>query len=442
MARPLISFVAPGTVGDVLPLLSVAEAVAETELARVAFACHERYQDLRRHSKPEDPLWTWRKLTAAGDPEKSRGAGPSVKGEEADALWEVQLAEYEQCVKGSALVVFNFFASPVVHACERWKVRCCALWPVPFTPTSAFPSFFFSAPKLKACIRPIALKHENNKAKTNLATWAFWESVFFQAAKIPILKWRALAGLQPASHFALVRKLRAPILYCWSPSVLCAPSDWPSHHTVCGYIRGSEDAREHSGCAGVVKSFSNLKQDGRLVYVGFGSATSALKEPAKLLASVVEAVADVLGEEGCVLLVSKTLTDLAGGVSCSKSLARRKVLVETVDYVPHASLLPIVDIIIHHGGAGTFGEAAHSGCAQIVIPLEFDNFFWAEKAHALGVAPKPLIADAVTSAGLAASLHFATSPQASNKVETLQGLLSKEDGRDVCTRIILGLLDL
>ena len=96
MALPLISFVAPGTLGDVLPLLTVAEAVAETGLARIEFACHGRYQTARASAFAADS-WAWRELSAAGDPETSRG-GDSVRGDAAEAIWDVQLAEYEQCV--------------------------------------------------------------------------------------------------------------------------------------------------------------------------------------------------------------------------------------------------------------------------------------------------------------------------------------------------------
>ena len=62
----------------------------------------------------------------------------------------------------------------------------------------------------------------------------------------------------------------------------------------------------------------------------------------------------------------------------------------TVDQVPHTKLFPRVAAIIHHGGAGTVSTAAWAGIPQIIIPLDGDQFFWANRISQLKIGPKPI----------------------------------------------------
>ncbi len=44
-----------------------------------------------------------------------------------------------------------------------------------------------------------------------------------------------------------------------------------------------------------------------------------------------------------------------------------------------------VAAVVHHGGAGTTTEAAFAGVPQVVIPQIYDQHYWAQRVHALGI---------------------------------------------------------
>ena len=47
-------------------------------------------------------------------------------------------------------------------------------------------------------------------------------------------------------------------------------------------------------------------------------------------------------------------------------------------------------MVVHHGGAGTTTTAARAGTPQILVPHGVDQYYWAARAQAVGVAPPPL----------------------------------------------------
>jgi len=75
--------------------------------------------------------------------------------------------------------------------------------------------------------------------------------------------------------------------------------------------------------------------------------------------------------------------------------------------LPHEWLLGRVAAVLHHGGAGTSLEALRQGLPSVVVPFVNDQFFWAWRLYSLGVAPPPFEADAMTPEALAAALQAA-----------------------------------
>ncbi|MEE1929392.1 nucleotide disphospho-sugar-binding domain-containing protein [Streptomyces sp. TRM 70351] len=59
--------------------------------------------------------------------------------------------------------------------------------------------------------------------------------------------------------------------------------------------------------------------------------------------------------------------------------------VRVVGWTPLSALLPTLDGIIHHGGAGTTLAAAHAGVPQLAMPYGADNWINAEIAETAGV---------------------------------------------------------
>ena len=61
--------------------------------------------------------------------------------------------------------------------------------------------------------------------------------------------------------------------------------------------------------------------------------------------------------------------------------------VHVLDEAPHDWLFPRVAVAVHHGGAGTTAAAARAGIPSVVTPFLMDQFFWAKRLEALGLAP-------------------------------------------------------
>ena len=59
-------------------------------------------------------------------------------------------------------------------------------------------------------------------------------------------------------------------------------------------------------------------------------------------------------------------------------------------YLPQAALLPTVDVIVHHGGAGTMLTSAAHGIPQVILPQGADQFINAESVQAAGVGRRIL----------------------------------------------------
>ena len=70
--------------------------------------------------------------------------------------------------------------------------------------------------------------------------------------------------------------------------------------------------------------------------------------------------------------------------------------------VNQQALFTRVAAVVHHGGAGTTTAAARAGAPQVVIPQIYDQHYWAQRIHHLGIgtahAPGAPTTDSLTSA--------------------------------------------
>ena len=99
-----------------------------------------------------------------------------------------------------------------------------------------------------------------------------------------------------------------------------------------------------------------------------------------------------------------------------------------IGHVPHAWLLPRVRLAVHHGGAGTTHAAAHAGVPSVVVPFAADQFFWADRLHALGVAPARLAYRDVTAVALRERMDAASGERMSERAREISGAMDDERG--------------
>jgi sterol 3beta-glucosyltransferase len=175
-------------------------------------------------------------------------------------------------------------------------------------------------------------------------------------------------------------------LYCYSPSLVPTPPDWPPTAVATGYwLR--EDGAEDSVEAGLRRF---VEEGAPPIYVGFGSSVGP--DPARLGASVIAAVRDT----GTRAVVATGW----GGVRDVRADAE----VAVVERAPHRWLFPRVAAVVHHGGAGTTAAGLLAGRPTVVCPFQGDQPFWGAAVHRAGVGPEPLPAKKLTEERLAAAI--------------------------------------
>ncbi|GAA3443303.1 glycosyltransferase [Planomonospora venezuelensis] len=107
------------------------------------------------------------------------------------------------------------------------------------------------------------------------------------------------------------------------------------------------------------------------VYFGFGS--SLMSDPQDLAQEMVTS-ARALGRRAIVSRGWAGLSPADGGPDCL-----------SVGEVNQQALFPRVAAVVHHGGAGTTTAAARAGTPQVVVPQVYDQHYWAQRVHRLGI---------------------------------------------------------
>ena len=128
------------------------------------------------------------------------------------------------------------------------------------------------------------------------------------------------------------------------------------------------------------------------VYFGFGS----IRAPEGLSRAMIES-ARALGRRAVVLRGWADLSLVDDAPDCL-----------AIGEVNQQALFRRVAAVVHHGGAGTTTAAARAGAPQVVIPQHYDQHYWAQRVHQLGIgtahAPGAPTADSLASA-LEQTLH-------------------------------------
>ena len=200
-----------------------------------------------------------------------------------------------------------------------------------------------------------------------------------------------------------------PVLCAWSPSVLPASSDWPSHVHVTGYcffpLNNSYQAP--------AELLSFLEGGEPPVCITFGSMVNRDKE------RIDRIVGDSLrrtGNRGIIL----------SGWSGVKERSSDELLY--LEAAPHDWLLPRCKMIIHHGGAGTTAAGLRAGIPNVVIPFLGDQLFWGARVHAIGAGPQPVLVNRLSVEKLVRAIAAAEVEVVRKRAQALGQQIQSEDG--------------
>ena len=257
---------------------------------------------------------------------------------------------------------------------------------VPMPPTRAFPMFWLPF--------RFSLGGSYNYLTHILIQRVLWSGMGGPTTN----RWRTRLGLpawrSEAEMHNYARRLGAPSLYGYSPSVLPKPSDWDDDQHVAGYW--FLDAQPNWEPPADLLRF--LESGPPPVYVGFGSLSH--ENPERQTRLALRAL-ELTGQRGALLTGWGGLTRLSAPPN-----------VFFVDNVPHAWLFPRMAAVVHHGGAGTTGAGLRAGVPNIITPFGGDQVAWADLVVKLGVGPHAPGIKQLTAEKLAEAINSAVNDSA------------------------------
>lgn len=211
----------------------------------------------------------------------------------------------------------------------------------------------------------------------------------------------------------------AKTLYCYSPSLVPTPADWPPDTIATGYW-----LREQTDTEPVDPAVAGLVAAGDPpVYIGFGSSVGP--DPGKLGTVVIDAV-----HRAGVRAVIASGWGAMGGLRSGPDTV-------IVEKTPHRWLFPRVAAVVHHGGAGTTAAGLVAARPTVVCPFQGDQYFWGGAVHRAGAGPPPLPAKKLTVARLAAAIRTAVDASAiQSRAAELSTQITQENGTTVASEHI------
>ena len=155
------------------------------------------------------------------------------------------------------------------------------------------------------------------------------------------------------------------------------------------------------------------------VYFGFGS----IRAPQGLSDAMIQA-ARALGRRA---IVSRGWADLP--------LVDDQPDCLSIGEVNQQALFTRVAAVVHHGGAGTTTAAALAGAPQVVIPQMYDQHYWAQRVHALGIgtAHAP---GAPTADSLARALEATLQPDVAARAQSIASAMRRDGAHAAALRLV------
>ncbi len=206
---------------------------------------------------------------------------------------------------------------------------------------------------------------------------------------------RRAHGLAPAGGARMFEASGAVLsLGCYSPLLAPLPDDAAANAVLVGFpmFDGAADGGESLDPA-----LEAFLADGPAPLI-FTLGTFAVKAPTRFYETAA-AIARRLGMRAVLLTGNGAAGQVADGVfACA--------------YAPHSRLFPRAAAIVHHGGAGTTGQALRVGKPQLVVPHMGDQYDHAFRIERLGVGRRispgrftldrvaPLLADMLSDAAM------------------------------------------
>lgn len=313
----------------------------------------------------------------------------------------------EACGQADALVSLAVFAPLAATIAEICAIPLILTEPTPVLPTGDFPAPGWPVQ------RNLGRLHNRLSGVAMLEVIWQWYRPF-------VNEFRRQYGLGRLNSADFRRVLNAgPLLGAYSPAVIRHPTDWPQNVHITGYW--FQDGHTDWQPPDELADF--LRRGKPPVYVGFGSMAG--RNPGHFAEIVLEALVQT-GQRGI-------LATGWGGLDVDKIPENLFVL----DSAPHGWLFPRMAAVVHHGGAGTTGEALRAGKPGVIVPFIVDQLFWGKRVAALGAGTEPIPAKKLTPARLAEAIRRVTSDSAmQQRAEAVGREIRTENGVESAVALV------
>ncbi|USP80414.1 UDP-Glycosyltransferase/glycogen phosphorylase [Curvularia clavata] len=218
----------------------------------------------------------------------------------------------------------------------------------------------------------------------------------------------------------LAEMLEIPFTYCWSPSLVPKPIDWPSYIDVCGFF-----FREQPDYSPSTKIEKFLASAPKPIYIGFGSIV--LDNPAAITKLVLEAV-QIAGVRA---IISRGWSKLGSELAPCEVNSDNVLF---IDDCPHEWLFQHVSLVVHHGGAGTTACGLRNACPTIIVPFFGDQPFWGNMVAAAGAGTPPISHKLLTAGKLSNAIKYCLQPSVVSAAQSMSATMRIENGVEEATQ--------
>lgn len=311
-----------------------------------------------------------------------------------EAMWQ----DAARTLEGCDVAVVHLLHHPAASLAMAARIPVVAVQPVPVWPTRHLPPM--GAPDL---------------GPLNLLTWWVTDHVGRRWFVPRVNRSRARAGVPLETRMFPRPSPAALTLTCVSPTLVPRPADWDDTQRVPGFFE-IPAARQGWSMPDELRAFLDAGEPPLLM--GFGSMLAIPSDDTRYCVRVLIEAAERSGRRALVQAPWELLPDAPSSPSVLR-LGR----------APHALVLPHCAAFVHHGGAGTTHTASLAGKPSVVVPFLGDQFFWASRLRALGIAPAPVPRRSLDARGLAREIGaLLGDPGASTRARAIGETMAREDG--------------
>ena len=387
-----------GSRGDIQPFLVLGEYLSENGF-QVKVASAKMYEALAANYKVTYQSFEGNYASIVDDEalKKEIGRNPFMIGKELKEkvypIIESSLETYFDLVKWADVVLYHP-KTMLDGICGTMQEKLIKAYVVPaFTPTKEFTNpivSFLPIPKF-----------------LNKLTYLF-NNIALSTFNTPVKNFRAKHKLAKGRSI-----LETPVIYGVSPLILDRPADYPKDVFFSGFWM--KDNKNDQLSEEVASFVSNEK---KVLLITFGSMPYKSEVDFNLY---VKAIVDHFDLK--VLVVR-------GWALKGKEIYKNDQVL-AIDAAPFTALFPLVDFVVHHGGAGTTAIALKSGLPQMICPVLHpfgDQYFWGKQIERNGVGVSPIPLKKLTVNKFIDSIRQLVDERLSIEADKLKQKLAAENG--------------